>query len=510
MSTRPGALMVVGTTSGAGKTTVVTALCRALARRGVDVAPFKAQNMSNHAAVTTDGGEIGRAQAMQALAARVPADVRMGPVLLKPSTRGAHVVVLGAEVGTDTPLGYGDRVEQVRPVVLDSLASLRREHDVVVLEGAGGAAEINLLDRDVVNLPLARAAGLPAVLVVDVDRGGSFATAYGTWALLPEALRDRLAGIVLNSFRGDPRLITDGLRDLEARTGVPVLGVLPHLGEHLMLGVEDSLDLGSPWRPVTAGDRPVRVAVIRLPHLSNPSDLDPLLLEPGVELRWATRPGDLEGADLVVLPGSRATVADLHWARERGLDVALRDREPGVHVLGLCGGYQLLGTRVHDEVESGEGTAEGLGLLPVQTVFGPTKVVRRARGRAIDSGAEVEGYEIRWGRPQRHGGQPWLSLDGDAQTATPGQACAEEGCLDGTVAGSSLHGILDGDRLRHDLLARVAAARGRRFTPSPVPYAEALEAHLEHLADWVETHLDIEAVLGLARTAVAPGQEPGW
>lgn len=507
-----GAVLVVGTTSGAGKSTVVTALCRALARRGVDVAPFKAQNMSNHSAVTSDGGELGRAQAMQAAAAQVELDRRMGPVLLKPSgMRSSHVVVLGEEVGVDDAVGYGDRTARLRPVVLDSLTSLRRAHDVVVLEGAGGAAEINLLDRDVVNLPLAAAAGLPAVLVVDIDRGGSFASAYGTWALLPERLRAHLRGFVVNSFRGDVSLLDDGLRELERRTGVPVLGVLPHLGDHLMLGVEDSLDLSAPGRPVAPvlAERPVRVAVVRLPHLSNPSDLDPLVLEPSVELRWATRPSDLGDADLVVVPGSRATVADLAWLRGSGLAEAITALPRKVRVLGICAGYQMLGELIHDDVESGEGTVEGLGLLPVETTFERPKVVTRSGGRVLQTTIPVEGYQIRFGRVRRTGGQPWLELAPWQSWGEP----EEEGCVTRgrqRVRGTSLHGVLDSDRLRHALLWEVAAARRRTFVPSEVPYREALDSHVELLADWVEEHLDLDRVLALAGEAVAPGEEPGW
>ncbi|GGK72972.1 cobyric acid synthase [Ornithinimicrobium pekingense] len=498
--------MVVGTTSGAGKSTVVASLCRALARRGLRVAPFKAQNMSNHAAVTTDGGEIGRAQALQALAARVETDRRMGPVLLKPSADStSHVVVMGEEVGVDDAVGYGERAARVRPVVLEALSSLRRDHDVVVLEGAGGAAEINLLERDVVNLPLAAAAGIPAVLVVDVDRGGSFAAAYGTWALLPEHLRGRLRGFVLNCFRGDKALITDGLTDLERRTGVPVLGVLPHLGDHLMLGVEDSLDLLDARRPVSHVSDPVRVAVVRLPHLANPSDLDPLLLEPSVELRWASRPGDLEDADLVILPGSRATVADLGWLRQQGLDRALGNLDRRVRLFGLCAGYQMLGGVIHDDLESGAGTVEGLGLLPVETTFGRPKVVRRSRGKVVGTDIPVEGYQIRWGQVRRLGGQPLFRLDG--ADGVP----ELEGCVsDRHIRGTSLHGVFDSDRLRHALLWKVAAARGRTFVPSGTPYHDALDAHVEHLADWVDEHLDVDGLLALAGEAALPGQEPGW
>ncbi|MDO5740298.1 MAG: cobyric acid synthase [Ornithinimicrobium sp.] len=525
------ALMVVGSTSGAGKSTLVSALCRALARRGLDVAPFKAQNMSNYSAVTPDGGEIGRAQAMQALAARVETDARMGPVLLKPSgARTSHLVVMGEEVGVQDAIGYGERASRLRPVVLAALQSLRAEHQVVVLEGAGGAAEINLLDRDLVNLPLAAAAGVPAVLVVDIERGGAFAAAFGTWALLPQRLRACLRGFVINSFRGDVSLLAEGLRELTERTGVPVLGVLPHLGEHLMLGVEDSLDLSAPGRPVHGGadaaqERPVRVAVLRLPHLANPADLDPLVLEPSLELRWATRPGDLADADLIILPGSRTTVSDLAWLRERGLGAAVRDlvaAPDGPHVLGICAGYQMLGDLIEDPdaIESDVDSVRGLGLLPVRTRFAAPKIVGRTSGtttHAASGAVPVEGYQIRWGRPQVMGDSPaahaWLELQPSASTSgSPSYPGGPEGCLspDGRVRGTSLHGILDNDSLRGEFLSEVAAARHRTFVPSSAPYLEAIDAHLDHLADWVETHLDLDHLLRLASTAAPVQEQPGW
>lgn len=488
-----GALLVCGATSGAGKSTVVAALCRAWARAGLDVAPFKAQNMSNHSAVTPDGGEIGRAQAMQALAARVETDRRMNPVLLKPSAATtSHLVVLGEEVSVTDARGYGDTARALRPVVLEALGSLRREHSYVVAEGAGGAAEINLLDRDLVNLPLAAAAGMPALLVVDIDRGGAFAAAHGTLDLLPERLRRQVVGIVLNQFRGDPALLRSGLEELTTRTGVPVLGVLPHLGDHLMLGVEDSLDVTT--RSVVEGssDRPVRVAVVRLPHLANPSDLDPLILEPDVELRWVTRAEDVLTADLVVLPGSRATVADLAWLRERRLDEALR--HTGAWVVGLCAGYQMLGTTIEDDLESGQGRVAGLALLPVRTTFTAPKTVTRSRGTG------VSGYQIRWGRPECTG-TPWLELDD-----------GPEGCVDaaGRVRGTSLHGVLDDDSFRWALLREVAAARGRDLTPVPTPYAVALDAHHDHLADWLAEHVDVDRLRTLATAACPPEEAPGW
>ncbi|MCO8128159.1 cobyric acid synthase [Acidimicrobiia bacterium EGI L10123] len=503
-----GALLVVGATSGAGKSTVTAGLCRWFARTGATVAPFKAQNMSNHSAVSVDGGEVGRAQAMQAAAAGVDVESAMNPILLKPSSAtGSHVVVLGTEVGTTDAAGWGARTDELRPVVLDALTSLRRRFDVVVAEGAGGAAEINLLDRDLVNLPLARAAGMPAVLVVDIERGGAFAAAHGTIGLLPPHLAGCIGGIVLNRFRGDPALLGDGLADLEARTGVPVLGVLPHLGPGALLGTEDSLDVGTVVDPERTGsDDPVRVAAVHLPHLANPSDLDPLVAEPDVVVRWVRRPGELADADLVVVPGSRATVDDLAWLRRTGMAAALvAAAGRGTDVVGICAGQQVLGTRITDEVESGAGTVDGLGLLEVETVFERDKVVRRRTGRTVDGHAQVAGYQIHLGRAWGDG--PWLALD----PVDPGGPAEREGSrsADGRVRGTSLHGLFDADGVRAGL-SDVAERRGRTFAPHPVPFADRLEAQHDRMADWIGEHLDTAAVSDLTAGAAAPGSEPGW
>jgi adenosylcobyric acid synthase len=503
-----GALLVVGATSGAGKSTVTAGLCRWFARTGATVAPFKAQNMSNHSAVSVDGGEVGRAQAMQAAAAGVDVESAMNPVLLKPSSAtGSHVVVLGREVGTTDAAGWGARTDELRPVVLDALTSLRRRFDVVVAEGAGGAAEINLLDRDLVNLPLARAAGMPAVLVVDIERGGAFAAAHGTIDLVPPDLARCIGGIVLNRFRGDPALLGDGLADLEVRTGVPVLGVLPHLGPGALLGTEDSLDVGNAHDPDRRGSvDPVRVAAVHLPHLANPSDLDPLVAEPDVVVRWVTHPGELADADLVVVPGSRATVDDLAWLRRTGLAAALvAAAERGTDVLGICAGQQILGSRITDDVESGAGAVDGLGLLDVVTVFEQAKVVRRRTGRTI-AGVDVTGYQIHLGRA--HGTDPWLALD-PVETGGPVE---HEGSRsgDGCVRGTSLHGLFDADGVRAAILSVVADRRGRTFAAHPTAFADRLEAQHDLLADWIDEHLDTGAVRDLAAVAAAPGSEPGW
>lgn len=458
------------------------------------MAPFKAQNMSNHAAVTPDGGEIGRAQALQARAARVETDRRMNPILLKPANDStSHLVVLGDELAPTDSAGYGPVARGLRATVLDALTSLRADHDFVVAEGAGGAAEINLFDRDLVNLPLAAAAGLPAVLVVDIDRGGAFAMAHGTLDLLPQRLRAPVRGIVINRIRGDASLLDPGLRELERRTGIPVLGVLPHLGREVMLGTEDSLDPAMD-SPAAAGTDPLRVAAIRLPHLANPSDLDPLVLEPSVHLRWVATPGDLLDADLVIIPGSRATVADLAWMRRQGLDVALAATSAAV--VGICAGYQMLGRTIADPlgIESGAGQVPGLGLLPVTTTYAAPKTVRRARGPGVD------GYEIRWGRPVSDG-MPWLELE-----------VGPDGCIstDARVRGTSVHGIFDDDTFRWSLLAEVAAARGRAFVPAETGFRDAVDRHLDRLATWLRAHVDTEHLARIAGSAAPPHESPGW
>lgn len=494
-----GGLLVVGATSGAGKSTVATGLCRALARRGLPVVPFKAWNMSNHSAVSADGGEVARSQAMQAQAAGVELRTDMNPVLVKPGAGGqSHLVVLGRERSPDEEAASGD-LDQRQAVVLDALTRLRAGGDLVIAEGAGGAAEINLLDRDLANLPLARAAGLPAIVVVDTDRGGAFASAFGTIELVPPALRSTIAGVVFNRFRGDPAVLQPGCRELERRTGVPVLGVLPHLGPRRLLGLEDGLDLESPAPgPPSRSPRPVRVAAVRLPHLANPSDLDPFLIEPDVTLRWVTDPSELNHADLVVLPGSRATVADLEWMRTSGMADAVADvdRLGQATIVGLCAGYQMLGRHIDDPVEAGLPPLDGLGHLPVSTTFSRPKVVRRSAGTWDRK--PVAGYQIRFGRPETDG-PPLLDLDG-----------GPEGLRVNRILGTSLHGLFDADAGRARLLAEIADDRDRRYTPPSTTLAEAMQHQHDQLADWLEGHLDLDRLIDLTTTAAPKNDLPGW
>jgi adenosylcobyric acid synthase len=543
-----GSLLVAGTSSDAGKSVLVAGLCRWLARQGVKVAPFKAQNMSLNSFVTLDGAEIGRAQAMQAAAAGIEPTADMNPVLLKPgSDRRSQVVVLGHPEAEADAVGYRAHAPRLRQVALNSLARLRAAYDVVICEGAGSPAEINLRDTDVANMGLARAAGLPVIVVGDIDRGGVFAAMYGTLALLTPEDQALVSGFVINKFRGAPELLAPGLAMLRHLTGRPVFGVLPWR-EGLWLDAEDSLSLppstlpthglsqrtlpthglsqrtlpthGLPPRtlpthgpsqrglpshegstsvdhntePKSFGSKDfLRVAVVRLPRISNFTDVDALSAEPGVLVRFATSPADLADADLVVLPGSRATVADLTWLRERGLaDAVIERARAGRPVLGICGGYQMMAGEIEDDVESCRGLVDGLGLLPVRVRFGADKILARPRGRAL--GAPVAGYEIHHGvaeitDPAGNGTEPFL-----------------DGCRRGAVWGTSWHGALENDEFRRVFLAEVAALAGRDFTPAPgTDFAAVREARLDVLGDLVAGHLDTAALIRLIENGPEPG-----
>jgi adenosylcobyric acid synthase len=428
------------------------------------VAPFKAQNMALNSYVTTDGLEIGRAQGVQALAAGVEPDVAMNPILLKPTgERTSQVIVRGRPLGVMTAAEYHAAKPSLLPTALAALADLRARFDVVLCEGAGSPAEINLLDHDIANLRIAAAAGLPAVVVGDIDRGGVFAALYGTVALLPPVYQALVRGFVVNKFRGDPALLFDAAADLERRCGVPTLGVLPMLpADVVAFDAEDSLALDGP-RPATGTPLadPLDVAVVGFPAISNVTDVDALALEPGVAVRLVRSPVELGRPDLVVLPGTKATVADLAWLRAGGWPAAIV--ASGADVLGICGGYQMLGDKIDDLVESGAGVVEGLGWLPVRTVFAADKVVRRVG---------ATGYEIHHGR-----------VVGDADRSP-----------DGRVRGTSVHGLLEDDGERAALLVALAERRGKRFVPAGVSFATARTARFDALADAVEEHLDLAAL----------------
>ncbi|MEX0658048.1 MAG: cobyric acid synthase [Egibacteraceae bacterium] len=493
-----GALLVAGTASDAGKSVVVAGICRFLARQGVKVAPFKAQNMALNSAVTVDGAEIGRAQAMQAAAARAEPEAAMNPVLLKPAGETTtQVIVMGRPGGHADARSYQGRKANLLPTVLDALADLRSRYDVVVCEGAGSPAEVNLRADDLANMGLARAADLPVVVVGDIDRGGVFASLYGTLALLEPADQALVAGWLINKFRGDPAVLAPGLAWLHATTGRPTLGVLPWQAG-LWLDVEDSLALEAPREVVAPplGRDGLDVAVVRLRRMSNFTDLDALACEPGVSVQFTDNPADVARADLAVLPGTKATVDDLAFVRARGIDVALAERaRRGDPVLGICGGYQMLGLRIVDHVESGAGQVDGLGLLPAGTVFAADKVLAQARGTspAFD-GSDATGYLIHHGRVTA-AGDPLLRTDS-------GQA---EGCVAGSVVGTTWHGLLEADGFRRALLAWVADRRGRDFLPGARAFADLREARLDTLGDLIAVHADTAALAALVGDGAPDG-----
>jgi adenosylcobyric acid synthase len=468
--------MVCGTTSNAGKTTVVAGLCRLLARAGVRVAPFKAQNMALNSVVTPSGHEIGRAQGLQAAAAGVVPTPEMNPALLKPTVDAScEVVVHGKAIGDMTAAEYHSCKPRLLPLVLESLADLRARFDVVLCEGAGSPAEINLLNRDIVNLRIAQEAEIPAIVVGDIDLGGVFAALYGTLALLPDHFRRLVHGFVINKFRGDPELLFDGCAQLNARTGVPTLGILPYL-DGVALDAEDSLNLPD---DTGATPRGLDVVVVRLPHLANFTDLDPLRCEPSVGVRFVETPAALGDPDLVVLPGTKSTVGDLAWLRATGFDRVIHETDAAL--LGICGGYQMLGQTIEDDVESSTGLVPALGLLPVTTRFEDDKITRPCRGTSL--GHPVAGYRIHRGRIHVDGGDPFVEIDG-----------AVDGVVSGSVYGTTLHGLFESDAFRRAFLTRVATRAEKQYAPTATTFAAARDAAIDRVADLLERHLDLAAI----------------
>lgn len=473
-------LMVQGCTSDAGKSAVVTGLCRALRRRGLRVAPFKPQNMALNSAVTADGGEIGRSQAVQAAACGLEPHSDMNPVLLKPTAdRTAQVIVCGRVREDLDARGYQARKRALRAEVLAAHARLAAGYEVIVAEGAGSPAEINLRAGDIANMGFAEAVDCPVLLVADIDRGGVFATLVGTLALLSASERQRVRGVVINRFRGDPSLLAPGLDWFTGHTGKPVLGVLPWL-EGLYLEAEDSLAR-------RGGDTHAafRVVVPTLPRISNHTDLDALALTPGVGVTFVG-PGERPPpADLVVLPGSKHVRADLAWLRREGWPAYLqRHLRYGGHLIGVCGGYQMLGGRIDDPegVEGEAGSSEGLGLLAITTRMHRVKQLRRVAGRLLPGGEALAGYEIHMGETAGpDAGRPLADLGERPDGATS---------ADGQVLGSYLHGLFDAPQARRALLARAG------FEAGDVPDQAVLrEAGIDRLADAVEAHIDLDALM---------------
>ncbi|MBX6771648.1 MAG: cobyric acid synthase [Chloroflexi bacterium] len=476
-------IMIQGTSSHVGKSVIAAGLCRLLRDRGLRVAPFKAVNMSLNAAVTPDGGEIARSTAVQAAAAGIEPTVDMNPVLLKPEAGGSTQVVIRGRVHGRTRYGLDPpAAAAVWPVIAESLDRLRRQYDLIVAEGAGSPAEMNLRDRDLANMRVALYADAAVILVADIDRGGVFARIIGTLELLPPRERALVRGLIINRFMGDPALFADGVRFLEERTGRPVLGVIPYMRD-LGLAEEDAAVLDAP-RPAgvrTDDGQGLRVAVVRLPRLANFDEFDPLARRPGVTLAYVDRPGQLADADLIILPGTKSTVADLAFLRARGLATAITAaRARGTPIIGICGGYQMLGREIADPagVEAPAGCVRGLGLLDHSTIFGPEKVTCRVRVRlvartgpfALACGAEAEGYEIHAGRPVRGESAAPLRIvrRGGAAADEPEGALSE----DGLVLGTSVHGLLASptvcDALLAWLTARARPGTAARGTGTPL------------------------------------------
>jgi adenosylcobyric acid synthase len=488
--------MVMGTASDVGKSVVVTALCRLLASRGIRVAPFKAQNMSNNAAVCPGGGEIGRAQAVQAEACGLEPTVDMNPVLLKPeSDRRCQVVIAGQARIQMTTSEYDHYRELAWPEIVKSYQRLSQNFEVIVIEGAGGAAEVNLRHRDIVNWAVADLADSPVLIVGDIDKGGVLASLVGTMALLTSDERRRVKGLIINKFRGDPALLYDGLRIIEENTGVPVLGVLPFAG-NLEIPEEDGAGLKTGTNPSLR--RPIRIGVVVVPRISNYTDFEPLLAEDDVSLQYLENPGRAGTLDVLCLPGSKSTIADLAWLRERGWEKFIADhRLAGGRVIGICGGYQMMGKRIDDpgHVESEIGTAIGLGLLDAETVFEGEKVTIQVEGTHIASGLAISGYEIHCGRITRFGGEGMLLI---------GPSKKEGGVLEGAVSadglvwGTLVHGIFDAPEFRRSFLNEIRKTKG--LEPLEAFRVSAHELRVkayDRFARLLQSHLDIATVAKL-------------
>lgn len=479
-------IMVQGTMSGAGKSLLATALCRIFRQDGLSVTPFKSQNMALNSYVTADGLEMGRAQVVQAKAAGIEPDVRMNPILLKPSSDvGSQLIVCGEVRGHYDARAYFAMKRTLVPHILDAYQSLASEHDVVVIEGAGSPAEINLREGDIVNMGMAQLVNAPVLLVGDIDRGGVFAQLYGTVALLAEDERARVIGTVINKFRGDPHILRPGLTQLEDLTGVPVLGVIPY--SRADIDDEDSL---SERLTRKGGHRPVDVAIIRFPRISNFTDFAPLERHPALGVRYVSDTHVLGHPDLVILPGTKSTMEDLLWMRQSGLEMAVRRLNgTGVPVLGVCGGYQMMGRRLSDphRVERG-GTLEAMGLLPCETTFCADKRRTRTDATAVAeqfAGTAIHGYEIHMGLTARTGGTPFARLaDG-----------SDEGCVAGHALGTYLHGLFDSGAMVDALATWLLGRKG--ITPEDariLDHTQYLDQQIDQLAGEVRAAIDMEAI----------------
>lgn len=496
------AIMLQGTASDVGKSVLAAGLCRIFYQDGWRTAPFKSQNMALNSGITPDGKEMGRAQIMQAEAAGIVPDVRMNPVLLKPAAGSqAQVVLMGKVASNMDAARYHDFKPRLREQIAGVYQSLAQEYDILVLEGAGSPAEINLRDRDIANMGMAELAGCPVILVADIDRGGVFAAIYGTLALLQEHERWRVKGVIINKFRGDVALLYSGLQQIESLTGVPVVGVMPWLD--LDLEEEDGVALqrGSARQ---AQDRDIDIAVVHLPHIANFTDFNALSAQPDVRVRYVSQPEALAGADLLILPGSKNTLHDLNWLRESAMAHALLGRHrDGVPLLGICGGYQMLGDTLIDEVESGLGRMPGLGLLNTVTRFAPYKTTTQVRAQmaatlpgwlAPLAGMTLQGYEIHMGQTTlADGAQPalWLQKEGAVADGTVSD--------DGLAWGTYLHGLFDNDTFTRTLVDSLRARKGLLPLGSAPQYASYKAQQFDRLAQTMRQHIDMAKIYQIMR-----------
>jgi adenosylcobyric acid synthase len=487
---RTPAIMIQGTGSNVGKSLIVAGLCRLFARRGLAVWPFKPQNMSNNAAATHDGGEIGRAQALQALAAGVAPSVHMNPVLLKPEADAqSQIIVQGRRFGRMRARAFGKRKAELLPRVLESFGLLSAGADLVIVEGAGSPAEVNLRAGDIANMGFAEAADVPVVIAGDIDRGGVIASLVGTHALISETERGRIKAFLINKFRGDPTLFAAGESLIAQRTGWGSLGIVPYFEGASRLPAEDSVGIRQGGSPRDGAAFKIVVPVIS--RIANFDDLDPLKLEPGIEIHFAAPGRPLpRDADLIFLPGSKSTIDDLAGLRREGwdIDIAAHVRAGGA-VVGICGGYQMLGRTITDPegIEGTPGTHPGLGLLDIETVLSGEKRIRPVSGHECGSDLAVLGYEIHLGRTARAAtARPWFTIEGQPDGSLS---------VDGRIMGSYVHGLFQSDAFRRNFLKRLGAA-----ADGDLVYSEAIEATLDQLADHLEAHLDIAAILQIARS----------
>ncbi|AVO79681.1 MULTISPECIES: cobyric acid synthase [Klebsiella] len=502
------AIMLQGTASDVGKSVLVAGLCRIFYQDGLRTAPFKSQNMALNSGITPDGKEMGRAQIFQAEAAGIAPDVRMNPILLKPtSDRQAQVVLMGEVATSMDAVSYHQYKPRLREQILAVYQSLAGEYEALVLEGAGSPAEINLRDRDIVNMGMAEMAQCPVILVADIDRGGVFAAIYGTLALLQPEERARVKGVIINKFRGDVALLRSGIEQIEALTGVPVLGVMPWLEVDLEDEDGVALQAGKYHR---TDRRDIDIAVVHLPHIANFTDFNALAAQPDVRVRYVRDPQALADADLVILPGSKNTLGDLCWLRESGMAHAVEQvRQRKVPLLGICGGYQMLGETIIDEVESGLGTQPGLGVLKTVTHFAQRKTTTQVQATleanlpdwlADAAGLRVSGYEIHMGETRREAGcAPLLQLHKAGQSVADGAVSD-----DGLAFGTYLHGLFDSDAFTRALVNGLRQRKGLAPLDSALEYARYKTRQFDLLADAMREHIAIDQIYAIMRQHQEP------